>query len=201
MPIGDAYSSGHLVPSLSDLYMFYLLRQILFSELVVISPDYALRISLGTFSILLQYTLMYFTRIKILLWYEIKLASAGKPLFNDVCYIGRILLTKYKRLIAVPACIFTQIHLYCITIVVHNYQYFSQVLHETAFASHPNIECPLLLSLNIFYFLIRNGIWQKLHNIMIALSLSPLLVCNYCILILSWKILGPSFTSFDRLKI
>ena len=75
----------HLVPSLWDLHMFYLLRPILFrtcryftglcssntwsrpfgtcicstcwdqsfSELVVILPDYALRISLGTFSILL----------------------------------------------------------------------------------------------------------------------------------------------------
>ena len=30
MPRGDAYSSGHLVPSLWDLHMFYLLRPILF---------------------------------------------------------------------------------------------------------------------------------------------------------------------------
>ena len=30
MPIGDAYSSAHLVPSLWDLHMFYLLRPILF---------------------------------------------------------------------------------------------------------------------------------------------------------------------------
>ena len=52
MSAGDADSSGHLVPSLWDLHMFYLLRPILF-ELVVILPDYALRISLGTFSILL----------------------------------------------------------------------------------------------------------------------------------------------------
>ena len=29
MPTGDAYSSGHLVPSLWDLHMFYLLRPIL----------------------------------------------------------------------------------------------------------------------------------------------------------------------------
>ena len=48
MPTGDAYSSGHLVPSLWDLHMFYLLRPILFPELVVILPDYALRISFGT---------------------------------------------------------------------------------------------------------------------------------------------------------
>ena len=33
MPTGDAYSSGHLVPSLWDLHMFYLLRQILFPNL------------------------------------------------------------------------------------------------------------------------------------------------------------------------
>ena len=30
MPTGDAYSSGHLVPSLLDLHMFFLLRPILF---------------------------------------------------------------------------------------------------------------------------------------------------------------------------
>ena len=30
MPTGDAYSSGHLVPSLWDLHMFYLLRPIIF---------------------------------------------------------------------------------------------------------------------------------------------------------------------------
>ena len=30
MPTGDAYSSGHLVPSLWDLHMFYFLRPILF---------------------------------------------------------------------------------------------------------------------------------------------------------------------------
>ena len=30
MPTGDAYSSGHLVPSFWDLHMFYLLRPILF---------------------------------------------------------------------------------------------------------------------------------------------------------------------------
>ena len=52
MLTGDAYSSGHLVPSLWELHMFYLLGPILFSELVIF-PDYALRISLGTFSSLL----------------------------------------------------------------------------------------------------------------------------------------------------
>ena len=31
MPTGDAYSSGHLVPSLWDLHMFYLLRPIFFN--------------------------------------------------------------------------------------------------------------------------------------------------------------------------
>ena len=33
MPTGDAYSSGHVVPSLWDLHMFYLLRPILFPNL------------------------------------------------------------------------------------------------------------------------------------------------------------------------
>ena len=55
MPTGDAYSSGHLVPSLWDLHMFYLLRPILFRNLSFF-PDYALRISLGTFLILLRLT-------------------------------------------------------------------------------------------------------------------------------------------------
>ena len=45
--------SGHLVPSLWDLHMFYLLRPILFYRSCRIFPDYALRISLGTFSTLL----------------------------------------------------------------------------------------------------------------------------------------------------
>ena len=56
-------TSGHLVPSLWDLHMFYLLRPILFSELVI-SPDYALRISLGTFSILLIFITNYLNKIK-----------------------------------------------------------------------------------------------------------------------------------------
>ena len=38
-----------------DLYMFYLLLQIFFPELVVIFPDYAIRIFIGTFSILLYW--------------------------------------------------------------------------------------------------------------------------------------------------
>ena len=53
MPTGDAYSSGHLVPSLWDLHMFYLLIPILSRTCRNFSPEYALRISLGTFSILL----------------------------------------------------------------------------------------------------------------------------------------------------
>ena len=58
-----SHYSGHLVPSLWDLHMFYLLRPILFSELVI-SPDYALRISLGTFSILLIFITNYLNKIK-----------------------------------------------------------------------------------------------------------------------------------------
>ena len=37
MPTGGAYSSGHLVPSLWDLHMFYLLRPILFLNLSLFS--------------------------------------------------------------------------------------------------------------------------------------------------------------------
>ena len=51
MPTGDAYSSGQLVLSLCSTCWDQS-----FSELVVILPDYALRISLGTFSSLLHST-------------------------------------------------------------------------------------------------------------------------------------------------
>ena len=53
MLTGDAYSSRHLVPSNLGLAYVLLVETNPFLELVVISPDYALRISLGTFSILL----------------------------------------------------------------------------------------------------------------------------------------------------
>ena len=53
MLTGDAYSSGHLVPSHLRLAYILLVEINLFPELVVIFPDYAFRISLGTFSILL----------------------------------------------------------------------------------------------------------------------------------------------------
>ena len=52
MPTGDAYSSGHLVPSLGYVL---LVETYPFSELVVIFKGCAPRISIGTFSILLQY--------------------------------------------------------------------------------------------------------------------------------------------------
>ena len=54
MLTGDAYASGHLVPSHFGLDMFYLLRPILFPTLSLFS-DYALRSSFGNFSILLWY--------------------------------------------------------------------------------------------------------------------------------------------------
>ena len=51
---GDAYSSGHLVPFHLGLAYVLIVETNLFPELVVIFPDYhAIRISLGTFSILL----------------------------------------------------------------------------------------------------------------------------------------------------
>ena len=49
---GMNHSSGHLVPSLWDLHMYYLLRPILFPNLLLFFSDYALRTSPGTFSIL-----------------------------------------------------------------------------------------------------------------------------------------------------
>ena len=54
MPTGDAYSFGHLVPSHLGLAYVLLVETNPFPEPVIIFPDYALRTSLGTFSILLQ---------------------------------------------------------------------------------------------------------------------------------------------------
>ena len=54
MLTGGAYSSGHLDLSLLGLAYVLLVETNLFPELVVIFPDYAIRISLGTFSILLS---------------------------------------------------------------------------------------------------------------------------------------------------
>ena len=54
MPTGDAYSSGHLVPSHLGLAYVLLVETNPFSERVVIFLHCALRTSLGTFSILLS---------------------------------------------------------------------------------------------------------------------------------------------------
>ena len=67
MPTGDAYSSGHLVPSLWDLHMLYLLRPILFRTCRYFSSDYALRISLGTIDFASYFSmLLYNTFVKLL---------------------------------------------------------------------------------------------------------------------------------------
>ena len=84
MPTGDAYSSGHLVPSLWDLHMFYLLRLILFRTCHYFSPDHALRISLGTFSILLLTLVSDFGTIKMKNSYS---ASVGYRASDKVAVI------------------------------------------------------------------------------------------------------------------
>ena len=53
MPTGDSYCSGHLIPSYLGLAYVLLVETNPFPELVVIFPDYTLRTSLGSFSILL----------------------------------------------------------------------------------------------------------------------------------------------------
>ena len=53
MPTGDDFSSGHVAPSHLGLAYVLLVETNLFLKLVVISPNYALRTSFGTFSILL----------------------------------------------------------------------------------------------------------------------------------------------------
>ena len=69
MLTGDAYFSGHLVPYYLGLAYVLLVETNPFLELVVIFPDYALRISLGTLSVLLFASLTIFTtpRLCILL--------------------------------------------------------------------------------------------------------------------------------------
>ena len=58
MPTGDAYSSGHLVPShLGHAYVL-LVETNDFPELVVIFPDYAIRTYLDTFSTFLTFHLI-----------------------------------------------------------------------------------------------------------------------------------------------
>ena len=61
MQTGDAYSSQHLVSSYFGLAYVVLVETNSFPELDVIFPDYAIRTSVGTFSVLLQskYTLTF----------------------------------------------------------------------------------------------------------------------------------------------
>ena len=59
MPTGDAYSSGHLVPSLLGLAYVLLVKTNPFPEFVVIVLDYALRTALGTFSMFLITILLF----------------------------------------------------------------------------------------------------------------------------------------------
>ena len=64
MPTRGAYSSRHPVPSHSGLaYVLLILESHPFPELVVIFPDYALRTSIGTFSILLKTEYWHFVDI------------------------------------------------------------------------------------------------------------------------------------------
>ena len=58
MPTGDANSSGHLVPSNLGLAYVLHIETNPFPELVVIFPDYAIRPSLGTFSILHSFAII-----------------------------------------------------------------------------------------------------------------------------------------------
>ena len=57
MQIGDAYSSGHQVLSHLGLVSVLLVATNHIHELVLIFPDYSFRTSLGTFPILLLYTM------------------------------------------------------------------------------------------------------------------------------------------------
>ena len=65
MLTGDTYSSRHLVPSHFGLTYVLFVETNPFIERVVIFPDYALQISLGTFSILHVNLLRYFVSFRV----------------------------------------------------------------------------------------------------------------------------------------
>ena len=65
MPTGNGYSSGHLVSSNLGLAYVLHVENNPFPELVVIFQEYAIRLSLGTFSILLSWGMLSaFLKIK-----------------------------------------------------------------------------------------------------------------------------------------
>ena len=72
MPTGDAYSSGHLVPSLWDLHMFYLLRPILFRTCRYFTglcssniPRYFLDFAQYTVRLILTLTILFYSILQI----------------------------------------------------------------------------------------------------------------------------------------
>ena len=95
MPTGDAYSSGHLVPSLWDLHMFYLLRPILFRTCCYFSGLCSLNIP----RYFLDFT--FYPRatrcggdLVTLLWFR---ASVREPCENDRDYTVACFFVKLSR--------------------------------------------------------------------------------------------------------
>ena len=84
MPTGDAYSSGHLIPSHLGLAHVLLVETNSFPELVVICPDYAIRTSLDTFSSLLCMELVGTNTVAIFLNHQIQ-AITEEVLWSIQC--------------------------------------------------------------------------------------------------------------------
>ena len=94
MPTGDAYSSGHLVPSLWDLHMFYLLRPILFRTCRYLTgicssniPRYFLDFALYTCNICSHFHLLYVICSHNFLRYNIFHPTFSVYLFRLPCTI------------------------------------------------------------------------------------------------------------------
>ena len=94
----DAYSFGHLVPSYLGLAYVLHVETNSFPELFVIFPDYAIRSSLGTFSILLI-SILIITKLWIICWKQ----KTAWPIFLWTCTLhsvqGLITSKGAKRLI------------------------------------------------------------------------------------------------------
>ena len=84
MSKGDAYSSGHLVPSHLGVAFALLVETNQFPELVVIFPDFAIRTSLGTFSILLYLVIpiIYLGQCGVGSYFDISIGRC------EICPIG-----------------------------------------------------------------------------------------------------------------
>ena len=96
MPTGDAYSSGHMVPSHFGLAYVLLVETNPFPGLVVIFPDYAFRSFLDTISIPWNKAMISLWRV--LFKSSWKQGSSSCPLLMSVCtWAGCIVYLNFFR--------------------------------------------------------------------------------------------------------